>query len=118
MEIIQETTNRLNQLQKQESSNEVQIRQIEGQINAEQMKGQLLELRRSHARTEALTQGEAEALRVSAFLSHLGEEMAIADKLLIFNALRKQDAIEALSQGNAQLYFTPAEVDLSIETRS
>ncbi|HEY9727950.1 MAG TPA: SPFH domain-containing protein [Chroococcales cyanobacterium] len=117
MEIIQETTNRLNQLQKQESSNEVQLRQIHGEFEAEQLKGQLLELRRKHAKTEATSQGEAEAIRVKAFLDGLGEQTSTADKILIFNTLRKQDAITALSTGTAQLYFTPADVDLSIETR-
>ncbi|HEY9607887.1 SPFH domain-containing protein [Allocoleopsis sp.] len=117
MEIIQETTNRLNQLQKQESSNEVQLRQMQGEIQAEQLKGQLLELRREHAKTEATSQGEAEAIRVRAFLEGLGEQTSTADKIHIFNMLRKQDAITALSTGNAQLYFTPADVDLSIETR-
>ena len=117
MEIIQETTNRLNQLQKQESSNEVQLRQIQGEFEAEQLKGQLLELRREHAKTEATSQGEAEAIRVRAFLDGLGEQTSTADKILIFNTLRKQDVITALSTGTAQLYFTPADVDLSIETR-
>ncbi|XGV99436.1 MAG: SPFH domain-containing protein [Leptolyngbya sp. BL-A-14] len=117
MEIIQETTNRLNQLQKQESSNEVQLRQLEGDIAAEQMKGQLLDLRQEHAKTEATTQGAAEAIRVKAFLEGLGEQLSSEDKLFLFNLLRKQDAIAALSAGTAQLYFTPADVNLSIEAR-
>lgn len=118
MEIIQETTNRLNQLQKQESTNEVQLRQLEGNIAAEQLKGQLLELRQEHAKTEATTQGGAEAIRVKAFLEGLGEQVSAPDKIFLFNLLRKQDAIAALSAGTAQLYFTPADVDLSIESRS
>lgn len=117
MEIIQETTNRLNQLQKQESSNEVQLRQLEGDIAAEQLKGQLLELRQEHAKTEATTQGEAESIRVKAFLDGLGEQLSSEDKLFLFNLLRKQDTIAALSTGTAQLYLTPADVNLSIESR-
>jgi hypothetical protein len=35
----------------------------------------------------------------------------------IFNTLRKQDMLEKLSEGTAHIYFTPAEVDLSIEAR-
>ena len=50
-------------------------------------------------------------------MTTLGEQTSTADKILIFNTLRKQDAITALSTGTAQLYFTPADVDLSIETR-
>jgi ribosomal protein S12 len=117
LEIIQETTNRLNRLQKQEGDNDVKLKEIEGEIEVERLKGQLLDLRRQHAQTEALTAGEAEAIRVRAFFEGLGNDMSASDKLAIFNTLRKQDAIAALSEGSAQLYFTPADVDLSIESR-
>lgn len=116
-EIIQETTNRLNRLQKQESENEIKLKQIKGEIEAEEMKGQLLEIRREHLRTEAVMEGEAEARKVKAFLDGLGNKISLEDKLTFFNILRKQDAIEKLSKSTAQLYFTPTEVDLSIETR-
>jgi regulator of protease activity HflC (stomatin/prohibitin superfamily) len=116
-EIIQETTNRLNRLQKQESENEVAVEKVRGEITAEEMKGKLIEVQREHARTRGLMEGEAEAIRVKAFLDGLGD-VAAADKIAIFNTLRKQDALESLSTGNAQLYFTPNDVDLRIETRS
>ncbi|MCI0530156.1 MAG: hypothetical protein L0Y56_22160, partial [Nitrospira sp.] len=116
-EIIQETTNRLNRLQKQESENEIRLKQVKGEIEAEKMKGQLLETRREHFRVEALMEGEAEARRVKAFLDGLGNKVSLEDKIALFNTLCKQDALEKLSKGTAQLYFTPAEVDLSIETR-
>ncbi|WP_017718324.1 hypothetical protein [Kamptonema formosum] len=117
LEIIQETTNRLNRLQKQEGDNDVKLKEIEGEIEVERLKGQLLDLRRQHAQTEAVTAGEAEAIRVRAFFDGLGNGMPASEKLAIFNTLRKQDAIAALSEGSAQLYFTPADVDLSIESR-
>jgi regulator of protease activity HflC (stomatin/prohibitin superfamily) len=116
-EIIQETTNRLNRLQKQHSENEVQIQKIQGDIEAEAMRGQLLEKRREHLRTEGQMQGEAEAARVQAFFAGLGDQLAAADKIAIFNTLRKQEAIEALSAGSAQLYLTPADIDVRLETR-
>lgn len=115
-EIINETTNRINRLQKQESENEVKLKQLHGEIETEQRRGQLLELRRQHAQTEGIIAGEAEALRVNAFLTGLGDGLANEQKLAIFNTLRKQDALTALSQGNAQLYFTPADVDLTIRS--
>jgi len=115
-EIIQETTNRLNRLQKQESENEVRLKQIQGQIDAEEAKGQLLEIQRDHVRTEAMMAGEAEADRVKAFLDGLGEDISAEDKLAVFNTLRKQEALQSLSTGTAQLYFTPSDIDLSIET--
>jgi len=82
------------------------------------MRGQLLEIKRVHVRSEALMHGQAEAEKVRAFFDGLGAELAPDSKLSIFNLLRKQEALEALSTGNAQLYFTPADVDLSIETRA
>jgi hypothetical protein len=115
-EIIQETTNRLNRLQKQESENEIELKRVRGQIEAEGAKGELLTLQRDHVRTEALMRGEAEADRVHAFLTGLGEDMALTDKIALFNTLRKQEALKNLSQGTAQLYFTPDDVNLSIET--
>ena len=116
-EIIQETTNRLNRLQQQESTNEIQVKAIEGKIETEERRGQLLELQRAHTRAEGLMQGEAEAERARAFLEGLGD-LPQEDRLALFELLRKQDILTALSEGRANLYFTPADVNLSIETRS
>jgi regulator of protease activity HflC (stomatin/prohibitin superfamily) len=116
-EIIRETTERINRLQKQESENEVKLRQLQGEIEAEEMTGRLLEARRENVQTAARMEGEGEAARVQAFLDGLDSGLSPADKVALFNTLRKQEAIEALSTGTAQLYFTPADVDLSIETR-
>ncbi|MEM7132114.1 MAG: hypothetical protein AAF702_37760 [Chloroflexota bacterium] len=115
-EIINETTNRINRLQKQESENEVSLKGLQGEIEKEQQRGQLLDLRRQHAQIEGAIAGETEAQRVQAFLNGLGEDLPIAEKVAIFNTLRKQEALERLSEGNAQLYFTPADVDLTIRS--
>src|SRR6185295_4381014 len=98
-EIIQETTNRLNMLQKQESENEISLKRIKGQIEAEQAKGDLLSIQREHAQTEGRMTGEAEAERVRAFIEGLTENIPLPDKIGLFNVLRKQDALESLSQG-------------------
>jgi hypothetical protein len=116
-EIIRETTDRINRLQKQESENEVKLRQIQGEIEAEEMTGRLLETRRENVQTAARMEGEGEAGRVQAFFDGLNGGLSPADKVALFNTLRKQEAIQALSAGTAQLYFTPADVDLTIETR-
>ncbi|MBA3534392.1 MAG: hypothetical protein H0T73_20920 [Ardenticatenales bacterium] len=116
-EIIQETTNRLNRIQKQESENEIRVKQIQGEIEAEEMRGHLLESRQEHMRAEALMEGGAEAQRVHSFLEGLGEGLAREEKIAIFNTLRKGEVLEALSAGSAQLYFTPSDVNLSIESR-
>ena len=116
MEIIQETTNRLNRLQKQESENEVRLKKLHGEIDSENARGDLLSVRRIHAKTEALTDGEAEAERVKQFLDGLGDTLAMEQKVSIFNTLRKRDILDALSKGSATVYFTPSDVNLSIET--
>jgi regulator of protease activity HflC (stomatin/prohibitin superfamily) len=116
-EIIQETTNRLNRLQKQESENEVRLRQMAGDTEVEKAKTNLLELQRENELNQATAIGDAEARRVAAFLAGLGESLTIQNKLEVFNLLRKGEVLNALSQGHAQLYFTPADVNLSIESK-
>lgn len=114
-EIIQETTNRLNRLQQQESENEIQLKQLHGQIESEQVRGDLLQIQRDHSRTEALIDGEAEAQKVQAFFDGLGD-LPIEEKIALFNTLRKEDMLTAISQGHARVYFTPNDVNLSIES--
>lgn len=116
-EIIQETTNRLNRLQQQESENEVRLRQIRGEIEAEELRGRLMDVRRAVELAGAEIGGAAEAGRVRAFLDALGEALAPTEKLGVFQTLRKQEALAALSAGSASLFFTPEDVDLRIQTR-
>lgn len=115
LEIIQETTNRLNRLQQQESENEVRLRQIDGEIAAEQLRGRLLAVQRGVEGEAAGIAGAAEGERVRAFLAGLGPELPAAEKLLLFQTLRKQEALLALSAGQARLIFTPEDVDLRIQ---
>lgn len=116
-EIIQETTNRLNRLQKQESENEIKLRQVQGEIDMQQQRSRLLEIQRKNEQIAATTSGEAEARQIAAFLEGLGDGLTMETKIALFNVLRKNDALATLSQGNAQLYFTPSDVDISIDTR-
>lgn len=116
-EIIRETTNRLNRLQIQESENEVKIKQLNGEIEAEEMKRKLLEIQRQNLQIAAETQGEAESKRVRAFFDGVSEQLNSTDAVSIFNTLRKQDMLNKLSEGTAQIYFTPSDVNLSIESK-
>lgn len=116
-EIIRETTNRLNRLQKQASENEVKVKQLSGEIESEEMRQKLLDVKRQNVLAAAQMNGEAEAVKVKAFFEGLGDGVSPAERVALFNTLRKQDMLSDLSRGTAQLYFTPADVDLSIETR-
>lgn len=115
-EIIQETTNRLNRLQKQTGENEVRLRQMEGEIEAQQARQRLIELQRANEVNLAAAQGEAESARVAAYLRGIGDSLSDEAKIALFNLLRKGEILHDLSQGSANLYFTPNDVNLSIES--
>ena len=72
----------------------------------------------SHKLMEARNEGEAEAERVKAFLESTETTVPALDaRVGLWNVLRKHDALEAVSSGPAKLYFTPNDVNLSIETK-
>jgi len=114
-EIIQETTNRLARLQKQDSENETMIKKIEGDIAAEKMNSELSSLKQKTRQAEALAIGQAEAMRVKAFMDGVED---VPEKGEIFNLLRKKEILTELSKGKANLYFTPSDVNLSIQSKA
>jgi len=116
-QIIQETTNRMNRLQKQESENEVHLFRIKGDIEEERATGELLEVRQKNTNKAASMEGAAEAERVRTFLKDLEDQVPeLQTRVQLWNVLRKGDALGALSKGSARLYFTPQDVSLSIES--
>eukprot|EP00747_Dinoflagellata_sp_TGD_P181373 gnl/TRDRNA2_/TRDRNA2_35186_c0_seq1.p1 gnl/TRDRNA2_/TRDRNA2_35186_c0~~gnl/TRDRNA2_/TRDRNA2_35186_c0_seq1.p1 ORF type:complete len:809 (-),score=177.71 gnl/TRDRNA2_/TRDRNA2_35186_c0_seq1:308-2734(-) len=116
-QIIQETTNRMNRLSKQESENEVRLFDMQGRIEMEKRNGELLIVQHEHAEAEAKVAGISEAQRVQAFISGLAETVPdLQDRMKMWQTLRKTEALNVLSQGGANLYFTPNDVNLSIET--
>jgi len=115
-QIIQETTNRLNRLSKQESENEVNMFKIKGQLTHEKVNTELLKIQQEHQKKEAEVTGQAEGIRMEAFMDSLSKEVPnLQDRLQIWQTLRKTDALSIVSQGDAQLYYTANDVDLSIE---
>ena len=95
-------------MRKFESKNEVSLNQMDDD---------LLKVKSEHSKREAEIAGHAEALKVQIFFQYLGEEMPFENKLNIYMTMKKQESIETLSQGNANLYFTPNEIDLSLESK-
>jgi hypothetical protein len=117
-EIIQETTNRMNRLQKQESENEVQLKQIRGEFEEEKARAELLQIQTDNSNARSKMEGLAEAERVKSFLMDLSNNfpnMEEATMIGMWNTLRKEDALRTISEGNARLYFTPRDANLSIE---
>lgn len=117
-QIIQETTNRMNRLSQAESENEVNLFRTQGQIEQEKMNGDLLKIQHEHAEAEADVTGRSEAARISSFIHGLGEVVPkLEDRISLWQVLRKTEALSVVSQGKANLYYTPNDVDLSIEAR-
>jgi regulator of protease activity HflC (stomatin/prohibitin superfamily) len=116
-EIIQETTNRLNRLQKQQSENEVRLNQVKGNIDIEKQKADLLEIKKANALKEAESSGEAEAAKVATFFDKLAGTVKEKEKLAIFNTLKKVEYIDKLGNSKASMFFTPQDVDLRIEAK-
>jgi len=118
-QIIQETTNRLNRLSQAESENEVSLFRTQGQIEQEKMNGDLLQIQHEHSKDEAEVMGRSEAARISAFMDGLRESVPKPDdRVSMWQILRKTEALSVVSQGKANLYYTPNDVNLSIETRN
>jgi len=114
-QIIQQNTNRISSLQKQESDNEVAMKKFEGEIETAKMKIKLLEIQQDHVEKQSQMDGKAEGVKLKTFLESLGTELTVEQKMDVFHTLRKKDILADLSHGSAQLYFTPADVDLRID---
>lgn len=117
-QIIQETTNRMNKLQQQESENEVQLQEIRGDIEEEKARSELIAIQTMNSNAKSKMEGMAEAEKVTSFLNQLKKEypeMHTNVQINLWNTLRKEDALRTISNSNANLYFTPKDVNLSIE---
>merc|ERR1712072_3924 len=64
-EIIQETTNRINRMQHQQSENDVLKEQMHGEIELEKQRKELIEAKSDNDRVKAIIDGEASGLRLA-----------------------------------------------------
>jgi len=97
----------------------VKLFRMQGQIEQERLNGELLEIQHQHSQTEAKVHGSAEADRIAAFIEGLDKDVPkLQDRIAMWETLRKTDALTVVSQGGASLYYTPNDVNLSIESRT
>jgi len=117
-QIIQETTNRMNRLSQAESENEVSLFRTQGQVEQSRVNNDLLAIQREQSRADAQVTGSSESERVATFLKGLESQVPLLeDRIKMWQVLRKTEALSVVSNGGANLYFTPNDVDLSIEAR-
>jgi len=126
-EIIQETTNRINRLQKQKSENEVEAERLHSQIDIERQRKQLIEAKTANEKLQASVEGESEGTRLArstiAFLDMLnGSVPDDATRLQLLKFFKEQQTLttqtEHLSKGKASLFLTPQDMQLRLQMPS
>jgi hypothetical protein len=117
-QIIQETTNRMNRLSQAESENEVNLFRISGQVEQSRVNNELLAIQREQSQADAQVTGSTESERVATFIRGLEKDVPLLeDRIKMWQVLRKTEALAVVSNGGASLYYTPSDVDLSIEAK-
>jgi len=118
--IIKETAERLKKKENQKGENEVAISKLEGEIEQEKLNKELIEIKKSHLKTESRIEGEAEYHKVVAFLGGVTGEGAdevkvpMGDAVGLYQMLRKLDSVKALASSKSTLYVTPDDVNLTV----
>jgi len=108
----------MNRLSQAESENEVNLYRLQGQIEQAKQNSRLLEIQNEQTEKAAFLAGKAESDKVAAFLEGLADQVPLLeDRIRMWQTLRKTEALDVVSKGGASLYYTPNDVDLSIESR-
>ena len=113
-QIIDEKTNRIKSIEKQEADNEIKLRDLNGQIEAEKLIGTLLKIKKENERQENQADGIAEGSRIQNFIMNLGEDIPMEKRLQIYFDIQNTKRLELLSQSKTTLYLTPKEVDTKV----
>jgi regulator of protease activity HflC (stomatin/prohibitin superfamily) len=120
-QIIQETINRINRLQVQESSNEVRAASLAAEIELEKQRTALITTKAENAKLEAESVGDAEGLKTmrgaASFIGGLNKSVPdIQQRVQLYSMHQKiksknLDTLN-LASGNAKLFMTPDDMNL------
>jgi regulator of protease activity HflC (stomatin/prohibitin superfamily) len=116
-EIIQETTTRINRIQKQVSENEVLMKKIEGELKAEETQNNLLRIKAERIEEEARLEGLKQARQISGFFESLGSDLSMNQKIALFESLKKSEMMSIIAGQNTRLFLTREDVDLKLDVR-
>jgi len=123
-EIIQETTNRLNQMQHQESENDVAKAKMDGDIDIARQRAKLIEVQSDNERKQAEMEGKAQGMRLGnnaqSFFDLLSTSGTNASaNLELFKFFQEQQTaitrMQSLASGNATLFLTPDDIQLKVQ---
>lgn len=113
-QIIDEKTNRIKCIEKQEAENEIKLRELEGKIEAEKLNGTLLKIKKENERQENQADGIAEGSRIQNFIGNIGDDIPLEKRLQIYFDIQNTKRLDLLSQSKTTLYLTPKEVDTRV----
>eukprot|EP00440_Ansanella_granifera_P008041 gb/GFBE01008704.1/.p1 GENE.gb/GFBE01008704.1/~~gb/GFBE01008704.1/.p1 ORF type:complete len:638 (+),score=178.08 gb/GFBE01008704.1/:1-1914(+) len=121
--IIQESTNRINQLQKAESENDVKAAKLVSDIQLEKQRTELIKTQASNTKLEAVLEGQAAGAEIVesavAFIDGLNASIPdVNDRTDLYKLHQTLDGrnidTENLVSGQAQLYLTPSNLNLRL----
>jgi len=121
--IIQESTNRVNRLQKQKGENEVKAAELGAEIKLEKQKTDFIKAQADNKRLEAKTAGESAGLSLlraaDSFIGGLKTTVDNVENRVDLYKLHEQISAhntdtKNLASGSAELYLTPSNVNLKI----
>ncbi|CAF1382865.1 unnamed protein product [Adineta ricciae] len=113
-QIIDEKTNRIKNIEKQEAENEVKLCDLNGQIEAEKLVGTLLKIKKENEREENVADGIAEGSRIQNFIGNLGDDVPLERKLQVYFDIQNTKRLDMLARSKTTLYLTPKEVDTKV----
>merc|ERR1719183_870339 len=120
-QIIQETINRINRLQVQQSTNEVAAAELAASIQLEKQRTALITQKARNAKLEAEMAGDSDGLQLmrsaSSFISGLNASVPdMAQRLALYSMHEriksKNTDTSNLAAGNAKLFMTPSDLNL------
>jgi len=122
-EIIQETTNRINRLQQQNSENDVQAAKLAADIELEKSRTELIETQLKNHQLHAQKSGESDGMRrargAAEFIDGLKNTLPdVAKRVELYEMQEKLENnrlnTEHLSSGKATLFLTPKDMNLKL----
>lgn len=122
-QIIQETTNRINRLQQQESENDVKKAKLSADIVIERQRGELIRAQAENEKLLASSSGEAAGAElaqgaagfVDGMLASIPNLTTRIELYKMHKQLQNQnDNTRNLALGNATLFVTPEDIDLKL----
>lgn len=122
--IIQESTNRVNRLQKQKGENEVKAAELAAEILLEKQKTQFIEAQAQNKRLEARMQGEASGMTLmraaDTYIGGLNETVenvsSRVEMYKLHETLKGHNTdTKNLASGKAELFLTPNNVNLKLQ---